>query len=106
MDMGSDPHRPAWVPEYIWTRPDLARTRRLLACLAALQRGESLKPEQYLDPPSPRQPIPSLLAPHGRPTIHRPPGLHKQTFGRLIREHDRVCGQLDALPRRRMRPRV
>ena len=84
----------------------MVRTRRLTAIVAALARGETPKVEPYVAPVKPHRLFPALLAPHGRPTLHRQNGLHPQRFGRLVREHDRLCKLLEALPTRRTWPRM
>jgi len=112
MDMGRDADdRPNWCPPHIWNAPEVVRSRRLAALVVALARGERPKLEeykQYLTPTTsnPRQPLPARLTSQGRPTIRRRKGLHPQRFGRLIREHDRLCGLLEALPNRQTGPRA
>ena len=106
MDMGRDDDRPAWCPPHIWNAPDAVRTRRLHAAFAEALAGKTPKLEPYITPPKPRRPIPALLAPQGRSTIHRRNGLHPKRFGRLIREHDRLCVLLEAVPTRRTWPHV
>jgi hypothetical protein len=46
------------------------------------------------------------LIPHGPLQIARPPGLHRATYRRLLREYTRLIGKLAALPRRPLRPRM
>jgi len=38
--------------------------------------------------------------------VSRPPGLHRATYRRLLRAYTRLLGQLEALPRRRLLPRM
>jgi len=106
MDMESEADRPDWCPSHIWNAPEVVRTRRLAAALTEALAGGTPKLEEYITPPNPRQLIPARLAPHGRPTIQRRDGLHPQRFGRLIREHDRLCRLLEALPNRQTWPRA
>jgi hypothetical protein len=107
MDMEPDADRPAWCPPHIWNAPAVVRTRRLSAALREALAGGTPKREEYIiTPPNPRPPIPARLAPHGRPTIQRRDRLHPQRFGRLIRQHDRLCRLLEALPNRHTQPRV
>jgi hypothetical protein len=35
-----------------------------------------------------------------------PPGLHRGTYGRLVNEYNRLLAQIDALPNRRLPPRL
>lgn len=104
--METNTDRPDWCPPHIWNRPELVPQRQRLAFLEALARGETPKLEDYVAPPKPARSIPARLAPDGRATIHRRDGLHPKRFGRLIREHDRLCKLLEALPARQTRPRV
>jgi hypothetical protein len=106
MAIEPDLDRPDWCPPHIWNSPGVVRTWRLAALAAALARGETPKLELYPTPANVRRPIPAVLAPHGRPTIHRQNGLHPQRFGRLVREHDRLCKLLEALPTRGTWPRM
>jgi hypothetical protein len=106
MDKEPEAERPSWCPPHIWNSPGAVRTRQLAAAVAAVARGEKPKLDQYATPPNTRRPIPGLLAPQGRITIRRRDGLHPQRFGRLVREHDRLCKLLEALPARRTWPRA
>jgi hypothetical protein len=101
--------RPAWCPPHIWNDPSVVRTRKLAAAFSDLLAGKTptLELEPTPTPPPDRQrPIPGLLAPAGRPTIRRRHGLHPNRFRRLIREHDRLCHRLEALPTIRTWPRM
>ena len=47
-----------------------------------------------------------VLMPTGPFRVSRPPGLHRATYRRLLRAYSRLIGQLEALPRRRLIPRM
>ncbi len=44
--------------------------------------------------------------PAGPLAVPRPPGLHRATYRRLIRDYNRVLGKLAELPRRRLWPHL
>ncbi len=48
----------------------------------------------------------SALIPSRPLQVRCPPGLHRATYGRLIREYNRLLAKLEALPRRRLWPRM